>query len=337
MKVADAKILLSKWIKNPNLPPLIMVGAAGIGKTQTMLDICQEAEVHMELIRIGSLDSPGDLLGMPDIVDGVTVFTEVEMFKRLRNGGVMFLDELNRCKNVLMDSIMQILDQKKLASYDLSHCSIIGAMNPDTDEYTVNEMDSAVVDRCLFIQVENSAEDVANYMESAGADPRIVEMVMLAEHNLQTGGKFKLPEKKHTPRGDKQLNLIMPLIEDMDDGPRDELISACVGSDGLSTWKNRVILREIPTGKQWLANPTTYSPDKMEPLVQNVLLRRIDSALAEGVKVTDRAQFTQCILKFGKLALSYVIRHRKHINNKLDKGNEQYAEVAKEMLNAMSS
>jgi hypothetical protein len=297
--------------------------------------MAKAANMHMELIRVGSLDSPGDLLGLPEIKDGVTCFSEVAMFKRLQNGGVLFLDELNRCKPVLMDSTMQILDQKRLADYDLSKCRIIAAMNPDTDDYSVTEMDRAVIDRCLFIKVDNSIEEVAGYFSEHGADERIPELALLAEHNLEISSEFKLPDKRLTPRGLRQLDTILPIIDRLPETVGLELVSACVGSKGVATWKNKSILKQIPSGADFVKEPDKFDVENMEPLVKRILLFRVDSHVKDN-KPKDNKLFTRTILRFGKVPLGYVLRHLENVRKRMNNSDEEFASMAKEILATIS-
>lgn len=335
MKIVEMKKVMNEWVKDCKLPPLVLTGAAGIGKTQTVIDICRENNLHLEIVRIGSLDSPGDMLGLPEVDNHVTKFTEVEMWKRLENGGVLFLDEINRCKPVLMDSVMQILDQRKLADYDLSKCNIICAMNPDTDDYSVTDMDKAVIDRCLFIKCSNTLDDVANYFTEAGMDQNVVEFTLLCESNLKCNGDFALPGKELTPRGIRQLGQILPIVHQMEDSVGTELILSCVGPQGVSVWKNRAILKEIPQAAEFLNDPSRWNLDKMEPLKKNILLRRINSWLADN-KMKDVQKFTEIMMDFGKVQLGYIMRNLHNINRKLSKQNQKFCDMAKDIIQMMN-
>lgn len=339
MNINQAKIVVREWTKNPAYPPLILVGGAGIGKTQTVTDVCNELKLHMETIRIGSLDSPGDLLGLPETKDGVTVFTEIDTFKRLREGGTLFLDELNRCKPVLMDSIMQILDQKRLASYDLTKCTVIGAMNPDTDDYNVTSMDNAVIDRCLFIKVDNSLDEVVRYLKHTDADPAVVELALLGEKDLKCSDAFGLPIKEFKPRGLRQLQTILPIISDNGNGlhedARHELITACVGPKGQATWINRDLLKSIPNASEFIANAEKYKVENWDHLAKNVMLHRIDKFLETNTTaIKNKAKFTEQMARFGEHHLAYIYRTTKHITSKLDQSNSALAAVSNTVIKA---
>lgn len=336
MNITDAKTVLTAWMKDVSYPPLILVGAAGIGKTQVVTDSSKGAEKHLEMIRMGSLDSPGDLLGLPQIINDVTTFSKVEMFERLKNGGVIFVDEVNRCKPVMLDSMMQILDMKRLATYDLSNCVVVGAMNPDTDDYSVTEMDKAVIDRCLFIKVENSSQEVANYFSAVGMDDRIPELALLAEHNLKVNGNYTLPQKELTPRGLRQLATILPLIDSLPESVGLELINACVGPNGVATWKNKSLLKEIPSAATFLTTPDDYKVETMEPLVKRILLHRVNNFVSTN-KPKESKVFTGTILRFGKVHLGYVLRHLEHIRKRMNNSDEKFAEMAKEILETISN
>ena len=335
MRMSEAKLVVKEWLKDVRYPPLVLVGGAGCGKSQTVGDCGRESELPTEILRLGSLDSPGDLLGRNASVDGVTTFEETVWYHNIKNGGILFIDEINRCKPVLMDSVMQILDTKRLHNYDLSKCHIICAMNPDTDEYVVNEFEGAMIDRCLCVKVNNTPEDAIQYMKENGFDESVIELCVLGEDKMKLSCTFDLPKKEWTGRGTRQLNDIMPVIAMMQESVGLELITACIGASGKATWMNKGILRDLPTAGEYIANADMYKVEDYDPLKRTVLLHRLDAHL-KGHKIKDKKEFTKNILRFGKQALGQVLRHMKNIENRLDNSHEEFAKQSIEILGVLN-
>ena len=138
MKLKDAKTLIIQMIKHKVKAPLVLRGGAGIGKTQTIVDVGNELDVPVVILRLGSLSDSGDLLGLPIIIEEegqkITKFSDPWWYRIFveKNSGILFLDELNRCKQQMLDSVMQLLDQRRLNEYVLPDgVIIVGSQSPN--------------------------------------------------------------------------------------------------------------------------------------------------------------------------------------------------------------
>ncbi len=160
------------------LPPHISVlirGAHGIGKSEVVKQICEEAGIRL-LDRRMSQCSEGDTVGLPKqtIVAGpdgkpydITQFCPPEFVaiaKHTPSG--LFLDELNRASAEVMQACFQ---------YALDRCDFQGdKFHPNTrlfaaintgGNYQVNEMDPALLDRFFVIDLAPTDQDFFEYAE----------------------------------------------------------------------------------------------------------------------------------------------------------------------------
>ena len=142
----------------------------GIGKSSVVYQFSKENNFHFETLLL-SQQEVGDLVGIPKTkeLDGeiVTYWTKPEWFKRIEIAAskniksVLFLDELNRSQqDVLQTALQLILDGQihdhKLPKNELK-TFIISAINP-SDNYQTTELDKALLDRFLKLNVEVDAK-----------------------------------------------------------------------------------------------------------------------------------------------------------------------------------
>ena len=289
MKLKDAKTLIIQMVKHKVKAPLVLRGGAGIGKTQTVIDIGNELNIPVVILRLGSLSDSGDLLGLPIIIEEegqkITKFSDPWWFKIFteKNTGILFLDELNRCKQQMLDSIMQLLDQRRLNEYVLPDgVIIVGAINPDSDEYYVSEFEKAMRDRLVIIDVTNEFEDVYNYFLNMNAPAEILELLMAGKDELIVDDRSKGTEKNFTPRGIRQLIQFFEVAKNV--GCLNEIVLACIGPVGLQIWRNLKIYKDVPDAEEYLKNSSRYDVENYDIIKQRILLGRLAVAASKILK-----------------------------------------------------
>ncbi|RLA84615.1 MAG: hypothetical protein DRG78_00925 [Epsilonproteobacteria bacterium] len=161
--------MLSKILEVARLSDenVLIEGVHGIGKSQQVKDYAKKYNLHLEILYL-SHQEVGDLIGMPTIVNNITIWTQpswlVRMEEATKNGQgcVLFLDELNRAQRDVRQTALQITLEKKLHDHDLPSFDgletlVIAAINPDDDtkiDYQVDELDAALKDRFLHYEMK---------------------------------------------------------------------------------------------------------------------------------------------------------------------------------------
>ncbi|MBL8026112.1 MAG: AAA family ATPase [Fibrobacteres bacterium] len=154
----------------PTRQAILLKGIHGIGKSETVSSYWSERGYRVIPFFLGQMSDAGDVLGLPKIsvVDGV----EVTEFKLPiwwpRNPDekvVLFLDELNRAKPELMQVIMDLVLNRKLAGKSLpNECRIIAAINPPEDSvYDVEDLNPALLDRFNIYDFQPSFDEWIDY------------------------------------------------------------------------------------------------------------------------------------------------------------------------------
>ena len=169
----------------PHLPASVSVllrGPHGIGKSQVVrlaakLIAGAEGLANYEVIdRRLSQMSEGDMVGLPSTDGEVTRFNPPDWYKRAcTKPCVLFLDELNRATHEVMQAAFQIVLDRELNGWKLHpQTRVFSAINAST-EYTVNEVDPALLDRFWTIDLR---PDVKDWLDWARGDGKIADCVV---------------------------------------------------------------------------------------------------------------------------------------------------------------
>lgn len=178
----------------PSRQSILFVGKHGIGKSQLVRQIA--AHFHAELVAAGKLsaDTPvsdgskngtskidsylidmrlsqqseGDIIGLPELTDGVTRFCPPEWFmSACREPRIVFLDEINRATPEVMQAAFQVVLDYQLNGHQLHpDTRVYAAVNPDQGGYAVSAMDPALIDRFAVVELEPTLEDWTDWAQS---------------------------------------------------------------------------------------------------------------------------------------------------------------------------
>ena len=342
MQLNIAKKIIKSAIKNnvnTRIAPINLIGHAGIGKTQILRDIAQELNIPIHIFRLGSMQDVGDMMGAPYATEaGEMKYGVPAWFNTIKNGGILFLDEINRAKPSLTDAVMQLLDMGRFNEYILpDNCFVICAMNPADENYDVNEFDQAVIDRCVNIGVSQSSEEVISYIMEHEFHEDVIDLVALAKEDIYVGGSVDVPKKKFSPRNIRQLNAWISVINENSDGA-DELVLGCIGPSGYSKWKNKEILKKIPTAQTYFNDPKAFDVSSLNAIEKTVLLSRIVIYL-KNKKASDelKTKFSELLIQLGEQMLAYAFRmscnELKYLNKFLD--HDKLSTISKEIINVI--
>jgi hypothetical protein len=148
--------------------PILLRGRHGVGKSEVVYQVAESMGLPV-VERRASQMTEGDLLGMPSPelieVNGeqASVFRPFAwLIRSCTEPVVLFLDEVDRATTEVRQGIFELTDSRKIAGWSLHKDTIvIAAVNGGDhgDQYQVNEMDPAELDRYTVFDVEPSVED----------------------------------------------------------------------------------------------------------------------------------------------------------------------------------
>ena len=153
--------------------PVFIWGAPGIGKSALVQQFA--ASVGLSCVSLlGSQLAPEDLIGVPEIVAGVSRFCPPAMIAR-REPYCLFLDELNACSHEVQKAFYSLIHERRVGEYELPEGSIvIGAGNRAQDSAIVKPMSSALLNRMIHVHLKVSHRDWLDWAGQHG----IVDLVL---------------------------------------------------------------------------------------------------------------------------------------------------------------
>lgn len=145
--------------KLPARVSVLLRGDHGIGKSQSVFQLGEYFALTVIDRRLSQM-SEGDMIGLPKIEDGVTKFLPPDWYmEACREPRVLFLDELNRATPEVMQAAFQIVLDRQLNGHRLHPESRVYAAINASHNYSVNEVDPALLDRFWVVDLKPSAED----------------------------------------------------------------------------------------------------------------------------------------------------------------------------------
>lgn len=159
--------------------PVCIWGKHGIGKTELVEDFAKANGFDFVYIAPAQFEEMGDLVGMPKIVDGKTVFAAPNWVPTTNKKGILLIDDVNRADDRILRGIMQLLQNYELVSWKLpENWQIILTANPDGGDYSVTPMDNAMLTRMLHITMIFEVKTWAKWANENGIDNRCINFVL---------------------------------------------------------------------------------------------------------------------------------------------------------------
>ena len=177
----------------PSWQNIMLTGRHGIGKSQILTNYFETKGMRVVALFLGQMSDPGDLLGLPtkDEAKGKTTFMPPYWFPVDGQPVVLFLDELNRARPEILQTVMDLVLNRKLAGRLLPEGSrIISACN-DGDEYQLTDLDPALVSRFNIYTFRPSVEEWLLWATRKGLDERVTAFIQANPELLDRSGDTK--------------------------------------------------------------------------------------------------------------------------------------------------
>ena len=184
--------LLKVLEETPSNQNIMLVGKHGIGKSQILTKFYESQGIRVVTLFLGQMSDPGDIIGLPnkDESTGQTVFALPYWFPVDNNPIVLFLDELNRARPEILQTVMDLALNRKLAGKSLpSGSRIISAVNIG-EEYQLTDLDPALVSRFNIYDFRPTTSEWLTWAHTQEIDDRVIGYIGENEMSLD-GGAFK--------------------------------------------------------------------------------------------------------------------------------------------------
>ena len=172
--IQDLKYVLDKTPSDQNI---MLTGRHGIGKSEILTQYFAEKGMKVIALFLGQMSDPGDLIGLPDKSGELTIFRPPYWFPIDGKPIVLFLDELNRARPEVLQTIMDLALNRKLAGRSLPDASrIIAAVN-EGEEYQLTDLDPALVSLFNVFSFEPSVNEWLLWAKSHDLDIRVINFI----------------------------------------------------------------------------------------------------------------------------------------------------------------
>jgi len=181
--------------------PVFIWGAPGIGKSSIVEQFAKELGIEC-VSMLGSQLAPEDIIGVPQIKDGKSMFCPPRMIAR-DEPYCLFLDELNACSQEVQKAFYSLIHDRRIGEYHLPEGSIvIGAGNRAQDNAIVKPMSSALINRMFHVELIASHRDWLQWAGENNIHPYIIEYIGLRPDHLwrqppKTEEPFSTPRSWH--------------------------------------------------------------------------------------------------------------------------------------------
>ena len=165
---------------------IMLIGKHGIGKSEILSRYYRSKGFPVITFFLGQMSDPGDLIGLPhkNPENDKTEFLPPYWFPTDGRPIVLFLDELNRARPEILQSIMDLTLNKSLAGKTLPEGSrIISAVN-EGEEYQLTELDPALVSRFNLYRFRPSVPEWLLWASECRLDERVINFIQKEEKFL---------------------------------------------------------------------------------------------------------------------------------------------------------
>ena len=160
---------------------VLLRGPHGIGKSAVPAERARTSGMRLLDVRL-SLFTEGDLIGVPDhkrIADtGVTTFAPPDwLHTACTEACILFLDEINRASPGVQNSAFQLVLDREVKGMRLHPETLVFAAINDAPEYSVNEMDPALLDRFVTYDLVPTVADWITWAVESGLDDCAIDFI----------------------------------------------------------------------------------------------------------------------------------------------------------------
>ena len=191
---------LSLRIRNGVTSPILILGKAGIGKTEQITQLAKDEGIGYKEIRLLLYDA-AELKGIP-YADKETQTTKIfpqDIFPTAeRDGerGILVLDEVTSCQAQLRTAVFQLLDAKRsLGSYKLPDGWMIVCLgNGPEDGGNFQGVEGAFLSRCACYHMEPNYEHWIEWARKHGVNQSVIAFIEANPSKIHTLTREKWEE-----------------------------------------------------------------------------------------------------------------------------------------------
>jgi len=128
----------------------LLSGVHGIGKTYAVMQAVEDLNWRMKYYSTSTLDPYVDLVGVPvpTALEGDNPILKMVRPQEINEVDLIFFDELNRADPRTLNAVLEIVQFHSINGEHLPNLKcVVGAVNPSGEDYNVDDLDPALLDR----------------------------------------------------------------------------------------------------------------------------------------------------------------------------------------------
>ena len=240
---------------------IMLVGNHGIGKSEILTEYFAAKGMKVVPLFLGQMSDPGDLIGIPNRNEttGKTDFMPPYWFPLDGKPIVLFLDELNRARPEVLQTIMDLALNRTLAGRSLPEGSrIISAVNAG-DQYQLTDLDPALVSRFNVMTFRPTAQEWLLWADRASVDPRVKDFIrenptwLDKDPDAKEGADTGL-DKTPDRRAWKRVSDILSGVTELSSPIVTKAVAGIVGPKAASALMSSLSAKRILSGREVLQN-----------------------------------------------------------------------------------
>jgi hypothetical protein len=173
--------------RNERRSVICIWGHPGIGKTDIIKQFRND-DYDVRHIPIAQFEEMGDINGMPEIEDGVTVTRPPSWAPQEEKKGILLLDDFNRADLRILKGIMQLLQDYGMVTWQIPKgWTICLTANPEGGDHAVTSLDPAILSRMRHVSLTEDFRAWGRWAESNDVDKRGINFILRYPELLVTG------------------------------------------------------------------------------------------------------------------------------------------------------
>ena len=215
-----------------DIPPLMVWGAPGLGKSMVIRDLAAEYGVGFIDVRLAQRE-PVDIRGLPvPKENGVEWIVAAEWPRDPQSKGIILFDELTAADRSLQVAAYEfILDRRLGHLYQVPDgWYICAAGNRSGDRAVTTSMSSALANRFMHVELKEDAESWCEWAIANGIHPSVVAFIRFRPSLLFTQKNENLERAWPTPRSWARVGAMIDKYGNMDDMLRRAVVHGLVGN-----------------------------------------------------------------------------------------------------------
>ena len=195
----------------PLLPPLMIWGGPGIGKSSILRKIAEETGIGFIDIRLAQRE-PVDIRGLPvPNEDSVSWLISSDWPRDRSSRGILLFDELTAADRSLQVAAYEIILDRRLG--DLYHLPdgwyIVAAGNREEDMAVATTMSSALANRFMHVELQEAPEEWVKWGLLNGVHPAVIGFIRFRPDLLFHQENENLERGWPTPRSWERVSTML--------------------------------------------------------------------------------------------------------------------------------